>query len=114
MLPQLLRSLALSLALTLLLELSAAAVFGLRRPKALLLVALVNILTNPIVVLTLNLSLFFTGESPSWLLMAGLEIAAFLTEGFLYRNRLTWKYRDPFLLSLILNTISFFGGLLLS
>lgn len=114
MLPQLLRSLALSLALTLLLELAAAAILGLRRPRDLCLVALVNILTNPLVVLTLNLTWFFTQTSPGWLLTAGLEITAFLAEGLLYRNRLTQQRFNPFALSLILNAISYTGGLLLS
>mgnify|MGYP003305704049 CR=1 FL=1 len=103
-------SLALSLGLTLILELGVAAILGIRRARDLLMVTLVNVLTNPIVVLVLNLALLRGG--PSWYLVAALEISAVGVEGLLYRNRLETPW-NPFLLSLILNATSFFGGLLL-
>lgn len=114
MLPQMIRSLVLSLALTLLLELATAAIIGLRKSRDLLLIALVNILTNPIIVLTMNLTYFITLSPPVWYLTAGLELAAFLTEGLLYRNRLTWNHWNPFLLSFVLNATSYLGGFMLS
>lgn len=110
---EIVRSLVLSLGLTLLLELGAALVFGLRKGRDLLLVALVNILTNPIVVLVWNLTNLYTQVAPPRYLVAVLEIAAILTEGALYRLRLETNKWNPFVLSLILNAISFFGGLLL-
>ncbi len=110
---QLLLSLALSLGLTLLLELSTALLFG-QRKKALLLVALVNILTNPPVVLLLNLVAIGTQGHPPWLLIAVLELGAIAAEGLVYqRSRLLNKW-NPWLFSLILNTISYLGGCLLS
>ena len=108
-----LRSLALSLGLTLLLEIPAALILGLRRKEDILLVGLVNILTNPIIVLILNLFFIFTASPPPWFLILPLEVFAVLTEGFIYQKGLSYRRIHPFLLSLILNGISYFGGLLL-
>ena len=108
-----LRSLALSLGLTLLLEIPAALILGLRRKEDILLVGLVNILTNPIVVLILNLFLLFSASPPPWLLILPLEVFAVLTDGFIYQKGLSYRRIHPFFLSLILNGISYFGGLLL-
>lgn len=109
-----LRSLALSLGLTLLLEIPVAFLLGVRRKEDLLLVGLVNILTNPIVVLICNLFLLSTASPPPWFLILPLELFAVLTEGFVYQKGLSYRRVHPFLLSLILNGISYFGGLLLS
>lgn len=108
-----LRSLALSLGLTLLLELPAAILLGVRRKDDILLVFLVNILTNPLVVLILNLFLYITATPPPWFLILPLELFAILTEGFIYQKGLSFRRIHPFILSLILNGISYFGGLLL-
>lgn len=108
-----LRSLALSLGLTLLIEIPAALILGLRRKEDILLVGLVNILTNPIVVLILNLFFVFTASPPPWFLILPLEVFAVLTEGVIYQKGLSYHRIHPFLLSLILNGISYFGGLLL-
>lgn len=108
-----LRSLALSLGLTLLFELPAAILLGVRRKQDVLLVTLVNILTNPLVVLILNLFLYVTAAPPPWFLILPLEIFAVLTEGFVYQKGLSFRRIHPFILSLILNGISYFGGLLL-
>lgn len=109
----LLLSLALSLGLTLLLELAVALLFG-QRKKALLLVALVNILTNPPVVLILNLVTMMTGNSLSWLLIVALELAVVAVEGFIYQKGRLLRKWNPWLFSMILNTISYLGGCLLS
>ena len=107
-------SLALSLGLTLLLELGVAALLGIRKKQDFLLVGLVNVLTNPPVVLTLGLVTLLTQASAPWYLVLGLEVSAVAAEGLLYRGRLQQCNWNPFLLSLILNGISYIGGLLLS
>lgn len=107
-------SLALSLGLTLLLETGLAALLGLRKGKDLLLVVLVNVLTNPPVVLTLALTQLYTQAPPVWYLVLPLEIAVVALEGLIYRGRLQHTKWNPFLLSVILNGISYIGGLLLS
>ena len=109
-----LRSLALSLLLTLALELPAALLFGLRKKEELLLVGLVNVITNPLVVLALNLFALFAGIAPPWFLILPLEVFAILTEGLIYRRGLSKCPVHPLVFSLILNGISYTGGLLLS
>ncbi len=109
----LLQSLGVSLGATLLLELTAALLLGIRKPRALLLVGLVNALTNPVVVTASSLAVMLTHRAPPWYLVAVLEVSAVAVEGLLYRNRLEYGRIHPLLLSLILNTVSFTGGLLL-
>ena len=103
---RLLTALLISLLLTLLLECAFAFVTGARTPRRLLLVALVNTLTNPPVVLLCTMF-------PSPLLTAVMELAAVLTEGAIYRARADWL-RRPFLFSLAVNAFSYLTGLLLN
>lgn len=92
----------LSLALTLLFEGVIALVWGLRK-QDLLLFALVNVLTNPAVVL---LHALF----PGWAVTAALEAGVVLVEGALYQ-RLGYAVRRPWLFSLCTNVFSFCIGL---
>ena len=103
---RLLTALLVSLLLTLLLECAFALVAGARTPRRLLLVALVNVLTNPPVVMLCTLF-------PSPLRTAATELAAVLTEGLIYRARADWL-RRPFLFSLAVNAFSYLTGLLLN
>lgn len=103
---RLLTALLVSLLLTLLLECAFAFVAGAHTPRRLLLVVLVNVLTNPIVVLLCTLF-------PSPLLTAVMELAAVLTEGAIYRARADWL-RRPFLFSLAINAFSYLTGLLIN
>ena len=103
---RLLTALLVSLLLTLLLECAFAFVAGARTPRRLLLVALVNVLTNPPVVMLCTLF-------PSPLLTAAMELAAVLTEGLIYRARADWL-RRPFLFSLAINAFSYLTGLLIN
>ena len=96
-------SLLLSLVLTELFE-CVFALIQKKRGKALLLCVLVNLITNPLVVL---LSRFLCG---GWLLVAALELSAVLTESLLYRY--SGLYEHPFLFSLTANALSFFLGLM--
>ena len=109
-----LRSLALSLGLTLILELLGAFLFGFRQKRDLALVTLVNILTNPLIVLICNLYLIASGIPIPWYWILPLEVLAVLTEGFIYHKGLSHRPIHPLFLSLILNGISYIGGLLLS
>ena len=77
-----------------------------KRSKALLLCVLVNLITNPPVVL---LSRLLGG---GWLPIAALEVSACAAEGMLYRySRL---YERPFLFSFAANALSFTTGLLVN
>ena len=98
--------LAVSLLLTLLFEELFALAWGLRGKRELGLAALVNVLTNPPVVLLCTLF-------PSPLLTAAMELAAVGVEGLVYRTCADWL-RRPFLFSLAINAFSYFAGLLLN
>ena len=102
-------SLAVSLLLTLILELLFAAIWRVPR-EDLLLVVLVNVLTNPVVVLSHTLIAIY---APSILVPATvlLELAAFLTEGWFYTTRS--RIPHPVLFSLCANLFSFLTGLVL-
>lgn len=106
-------SLIVSLALTLLIELSVLGLLGLRTKYDLRVAACANILTNPIVVSVAHLLLVFY---PAWYWpgVALLEVGAVLTEGFIYRRHLIFKKINPWTLSLLANVISFETGIVIS
>ncbi len=98
-------SLLLSLALTEAIEGGFA--LGLqKRSKALLLCAMVNLITNPPVVLLSRLA------GGGWLTVAVLEVLAILVEGLLYRY--SGLYKRPYLFSLTANALSFSLGLVIN
>lgn len=103
-------SLGISLALTLAIELAAAYLTG-KRGRALAVVALVNTLTNPPVVLTVLLWQRH-GLPGLPLLIAALELGAVLAEGGVYR---LWRedFPHPWRFSLALNALSYALGVLL-
>lgn len=104
-----LRSLVLSLILTWLLELAFAFLLGIRRSKDLLLILLVNLITNPAVV---YLALTFRYFLPSWFLIPLLESLAIGVEALYYRNY-ALTIRHPWLFSLAVNVFSYGIGWLL-
>ena len=99
-------TLGLSLFLTLILE-ELFAVLCKKRGKALLLVALVNLLTNPPLVL-----LWVLSGHVRWLLLL-LEAAAVEIEGFYY-HRCSDQFPYPYRFSLCCNAFSFGIGLLMN
>lgn len=99
---------ALSLLLTLLFEGAYALIFGVRGWRDLLLVALVNILTNPAVVLLHTLGRLYAPWSPVLTLLA-LETAAVLTEGLIYR-RFAAAIPRPMWFALGINAFSYALG----
>jgi hypothetical protein len=112
----LITSLALSLLLTIVLEIGF---FILTRKlftkgsdkKDLFLVVLVNVLTNPLVVLLYWLTVLYTEWNTAIVLMS-LELFAVFTEGFYYK-----KYGNsfcrPYLFSIAANIFSFGTGVLI-
>lgn len=108
----LIASLAVSLVLTLLLEEGFALLSGIRHRKDLLLVCLVNIVTNPAVVLCYHIATSYTSWSPV-LITAILEISAFLAEG-LYYKAYAMCIDHPFRFSALANTFSFCIGLVIT
>ena len=105
------RTYLIPLFLTVILEESAAYLLGLRR-KDLLLILLVNIITNPVLV-TLSLLLMYhigvgKGQILTYLVLEPLVIFA---EYRFFKAYLCSK-RDPLRLSLLLNLVSITGGIL--
>ena len=104
-------SLGVSLGLTLLFEVPFALLWGLRKGD-LTLCVLVNVLTNPVVVLCTLLWRTFV-PCPDWPAVAVLELAAVVTEGLLYRD-IGEHIRKPLLLSVCANALSYSLGLLIN
>lgn len=104
-------TLMISLCMTLILELTFSFIFRIRNGHDLGLVVLVNVLTNPPVVL-LNDILSRKTEFPHVLIVLILELTAILVEA-LYYKRYADKIERPFLFSLGANAFSFFTALLL-
>ena len=102
-------SLAVSLALTLVLELGFALLWG-AGIHNLSLIALANVLTNPVVVLCHTLAaLFLPGALPP--VTFALEAGAVLAEGRLFATR--GDIRSPWGFALCANLFSFSVGLLI-
>ena len=99
-----------SLLLTWLLESAFFLLCGGRSRKDLLLCLLLNLLTNPAVVLLYWLAAL--GGISRWGAAALLELAAILAEGWGYR-RYGEQLKRPFLFSLMANAASYLAGLLL-
>lgn len=104
-----------ALALTVLIEVPAAWLLGVRDRVDLALTALINCVTNPIVnFLLLVVNLFAPGGGAARIaVIAVLEIGAVVSEGLFYRRSLAYRKLHPMLLSLILNGLSFGLGLLI-
>ena len=100
---------AVSLGLTLLLEVPVAYCWGLRSRHDLTVAVLVNVLTNPAVVLLNGL----LSAAPWWAVQLPLEAATIAVEGFCYRH-CGENIRRPYLLSLCANCISYGAGLVLN
>ncbi len=104
------KSIVISLVLTLLIENFLVLILGIRQRRDFVLISLANTVTNPIVVQTLNIWSYVFKKSPQWYVILLLEAAAVAAEGLLYEKKLCFRKINPFLLSLILNAASYFGG----
>lgn len=111
MTPPIFTALALSLGLTLVLELTFALLSGVRG-RPLLLVALVNLLTNPAVVFFYFL-LSQRSALPRMAVQLPLEGAAILTEALCYARCSGRDFPHPWRFSLLANLFSYGTGRLL-
>ena len=108
----LITSLAISLTLTIMFETEFFLLVGKRDKKDLLLLHLVNVLTNPVVVLSFWLIALYTDWNAR-LFIIPLEVFAVLTEGFYYK-KYGRSFRRPYLFSLAANIVSFGTGELIN
>ena len=104
-------ALVVSLTLTLLFEIGFFLLVGKRNKKDLLLLVMVNVLTNPIVVSSYWLAIRYTNWSRV-LITTPLELFAILTEGFCYK-RYGQDFKRPYLFSIAANAFSYGAGVLL-
>ena len=101
----LLRVMLYSLMMTEILELIFALIYGIRNKKDLCLVLLVNILTNPVVVLSYELMDYYTLFNPI-VMTVQLELAAILIEGS-YFKRYGENIRKPMVFAFCINLFSY-------
>ncbi len=106
-----------SLFLTLIIEFAVTWLFGLRTGKAMLLVLLVNVLTNPLAVLINWLCRVYLPEIVGagigkLILQLVIECAVVLGEAMIYRSfrRELQQIKRPFLLSFLANAASWLCG----
>ena len=109
-------SLLRSLLLTLVIELFLAAALKMHSGKDLLIVALANILTNPIVNYCYYWAIYFFSAYSIYtiLILLALEVFAVFTEYLIFKRLLSYDRIGKLKLSLILNGVSFMIGLFLS
>lgn len=104
----LIKPMIISLLLTILLEVSFALAVRIRNRSDLLLLCLVNIITNPLVTLCYYLANYYTDWNliPVTLFLEGVAIMA---EGF-YFKKYGKTFRKPFLFSICVNLFSYAAG----
>lgn len=98
------------LLLTIIIELIVALILGIRDKKDILNVILVNVITNPIVVMSQILLYLRFGYTIEIIGVIILEILVVPVEGLIYKKVLNYRKINPILLSLILNASSLIIG----
>lgn len=98
------------LLLTIIIELIIALILGVRDKKDIINVILVNVITNPIVVMSQILLYLRFGYKIEIIGVIILEILVVPVEGLIYKKVLDYKKINPILLSLILNVSSLLIG----
>ena len=98
------------LLITIIIEVIFALLFKVRDKKDILNVILANIITNPVVVILPHYISFNYGFKLYDIVLLILEILAVIVEGFIYHKYLKYKKINPYLLSLLLNVLSYFIG----
>ncbi len=107
-----LRSLIVSLVLTLMIELPVLYILGVRCRRDIRTAVYANVLTNPPVVFAANLLLLFVPVW-AWALSGVLEGLVVLVEGFVFYKNLKFNQVNPWALALVANLISFETGLII-
>ena len=98
------------LILTIIIEVIVSLIFKVKDKKDILNIILVNVITNPIVVIIPMYSYLRFGLIYRNISLIILEILTVITEGYCYKKALKYKKLNPYLLSLILNISSYFIG----
>ncbi|MBR3933950.1 MAG: hypothetical protein IKJ68_08610 [Clostridia bacterium] len=104
-----LRILLFNLTIVFVVELTLALMFGATGAKKILTVALINIITNPTVVMSMLTISVFCNKFETVALIV-LEILVFLAEGLMFAIYKPFKKNKPYLISFVLNLSSFMAG----
>ena len=107
---------AVSLGLTIIIECSIARVWGLKSRKEMLLVLLVNILTNPAAVFCVWICNGYLGREFSFLFQCVIEFVVVVVEAKVYSGfgrEEGWNIKKPLQFSIIVNMISWLSGVVL-
>ena len=108
-------SLVISLGLTLLIELLVALILGIRNKEDMLIVILVNTLTNPVVVFCANCILLLESNLVYNVYVAVVEVLVVMIEWKIYQSFFSERYQhSSFFLSLICNLSSFLFGMIVN
>lgn len=99
---------------TIVIEILVSFFIGVRDKKDVFNVLLVNVLTNPLVVSISYLVNLRYGLFRKNIVLIFLELFAFLIEGFIYKRVLEYKKINGYLVSLILNIISYSLGIVIN
>ena len=103
-----------SLILTIIIEVIAGIIIGIRNKKDILNIILVNIITNPIVNIVPICLNIYIGLKARNISLYTLEVVVLITEGLIYKKVLDYKKINPFIISLILNLSSYGVGIILN
>ena len=103
-----LKSLTISLFLTIVIELTASLVLGIRNKEDIYVVILVNICTNPIVVFIANCLILIGSNKLIYnIIVIIMEIIVVFVEYIMYKKHLKNYKKSPLLLSLINNSVAY-------
>ena len=102
------------LILTIVIELIVGLILSIRNKKDIFSIIIVNVITNPIVVLSQSIIRIKTNYTIEVIGIIILEILVVLVEGLIYKKVLKYKELNPFIFSLLLNSSSFFIGELIN
>lgn len=105
-----------SLMLTIIIECSVARVWGLKTKKEILLVLLVNVLTNPAAVFCIWICNGYLGSHYSFLYQCIIEFLVVVVEAKVYSDfakEADWNIKKPLQFAIIVNLISWLSGVML-
>lgn len=98
------------LSLTIFIEIVVAYILNVRNLKDFINIILVNILTNPLVVTVPFYCNIYYGIMCRNIVLTILEILTVVIEGFIYKKYLNFNKINPYIISLILNFMSYIIG----
>ena len=114
---EVIRQLALTLALTLVIEITLAVLLKVRSTFDIIFLILINCITNPTVNVIYGLIIWYTDieawSFAGWVVVLILEFLVWISEALMIKKLLEYKKIKPMLLSLILNVSSFLIGLVI-